>query len=199
MVLDGWLYAIGGSCGGSSLKCVERYDPVKDEWSPVQQMKFPRSHFGAGVLNNKIYAIGGYCSIGDVAHCETYDPLTNKWQDLADLNKSRMDHGVIVCGEKIFVVGGHNSGGILDCIEKYNKALNMWLIIKHTLDPRTGASVLLANNEQEDHWLYIIGGIGASHCYHNSVKKINLKSIDYSITCGKPMNEPRAYGAAIAL
>ena len=161
-------------------------------------MKFPRSHFGVAVLNNKIYAIGGYCGISDVEHCETFDPLTNKWKDVADLNKPRMDHGVSVHSEKLFAVGGYSNGGILDCIEKYNKGLNMWLIIKHTLDPRTGAGITLVTGHGE-HFLFIVGGIDGSHCFHSSVKRVNLKSMDYSIGSGKSMNEPRAYGGAVAL
>jgi len=198
-VLDGWLYAAGGSNGGSPIKSMERYDPITDEWSLVQQMKYPRSYFAMGVLNHKIYAIGGYSSLGETEQCEIFDPLANKWQDLADLNKPRMNHGVTTNSDKIFAIGGQNNCGVLDCIEKYNKGLNMWLIIKHTLNPRTGASVTLVTSQVDNDWLFIIGGIDGSHCYHSSVKTVNWKSIDYYIGSGKSMNEPRAFGGCCAL
>lgn len=198
-VLDGWLYAAGGSNGGSALKYAERYDTGRDEWTAVQQMRFPRSHFGMGALNNKLYVIGGFSGISEVEHCEVFDPLTTQWKDLADLNKPRMNHAVSVHSDKIFAVGGCGHAGILDCIEKYNKGLSMWLIIKHTLDPRSGANVSLVKTENDENWLFIVGGIDGSYCFHSSVKTLNLKSIDYSIGSGKAMLEPRAYGGTVSL
>lgn len=198
-VLDGWLYAAGGSSGGSPLKFVERYDPMTDEWNAVQPMKHARCFFAMGVIGHKICAIGGYFNLSETERCEMFDPSTNKWQEMADLNKARMNHGVATIADKIYAIGGQNTCGLLDCIEKYNKGLNMWLVIKHTLNPRTGASISPVKSGLNDDWLFIIGGIDGSHCYHSSVKRINWKSIDYCVGSGKSMNEPRAYGGCCSL
>ena len=57
-VVDGWIYAVGGSISNAALKHAERYDPVTDQWTSVPKMRLQRSHFGLASLDGKIYAIG---------------------------------------------------------------------------------------------------------------------------------------------
>ena len=165
----------------------------------MQSMRHARSNFSIAVLGNKFHAIGGFDGSCEMTQCETYDPVLNDWKEMADLNKSRRDHGVAVNSDRIFAVGGMSYLGILDCIEKYNSSLNMWLIIKHTLDPRTGCCVAVASTDSNEHSLFIVGGIDGSHCCHSSVKRLSLNTIDYRISSGRAMNEPRAYGGVAVL
>ena len=69
-VLDGYLYAIGGSDGQCPLSTgkekyfdylsklfdflVERYDPKKNKWSSVASMTTRRKHLGCAVYNGFI-------------------------------------------------------------------------------------------------------------------------------------------------
>jgi kelch-like protein 20 len=69
-VLDGYLYAIGGSDGQSPLSTgkekhflfiknyrvcvVERYDPKANKWSSVSSMNTRRKHLGCAVYNGYI-------------------------------------------------------------------------------------------------------------------------------------------------
>lgn len=47
---DGFLYAIGGNDGSSSLNTVERYDPLVNKWFSVNSMMLRRSSVGAAAL-----------------------------------------------------------------------------------------------------------------------------------------------------
>lgn len=47
---SGYLYALGGNDGSSSLNSVERYDPKTNKWSIVTSMLTRRSSIGASVL-----------------------------------------------------------------------------------------------------------------------------------------------------
>ena len=58
-VLDGSLYAIGGSDGTSPLNTVEKYDPKNNQWVPVRPMGTKRKHLGAAVYQGCIY-VGEY-------------------------------------------------------------------------------------------------------------------------------------------
>lgn len=75
-VLDGYLYAIGGSDGqcplstgkiksvrlfnGNSLvRTVERYDPKANKWSSVSSMNTRRKHLGCAVYNGYICMLFG--------------------------------------------------------------------------------------------------------------------------------------------
>ena len=55
-VLNGYLYAIGGSDGQCPLNTVERYDPRKNQWTIMAPMSTRRKHLGCAVFNNMIYA-----------------------------------------------------------------------------------------------------------------------------------------------
>ena len=55
-VLNGYLYAIGGSDGQCPLNTVERYDPRKNQWTAMAPMSTRRKHLGCAVFNSMIYA-----------------------------------------------------------------------------------------------------------------------------------------------
>lgn len=60
-VLDGYLYAIGGSDGTSPLNTVEKYDPKTNRWSSVAPMGTRRKHLGAALFQDKLYV--GKCKL----------------------------------------------------------------------------------------------------------------------------------------
>ncbi|XP_068742851.1 kelch-like protein 2 [Montipora capricornis] len=195
-VLEGWLYAAGGSHNGSALKSVERYDASKNEWTQVANMRLPRSHFGMASLHGRLYAVGGHCGFSEIEHVECFDPMTNKWCDVSSMNKSRMNHAVVTFSDRLYVIGGSNSVGILDSIEKYNPDLNLWLIIRNTMDPRSGAAAaVVLGGEDGAQELFIIGGHDNHHRDTNTVKKLNLKFADYSTAVAPCMNHPRVYAS----
>jgi len=70
VVLDGEIYAVGGSEDGSSvgLQKVEVYDPVKDTWTEGKaDMLIGRHTLSASAVDGKIYAIGGITGGGGQA------------------------------------------------------------------------------------------------------------------------------------
>ena len=74
-----FLLAAGGFDGHSDLSSVERYDPVRNEWSSVANMSVPRSGFGMSTLNGKLHAVGGYDGVTYLASAEIYDSKTDTW------------------------------------------------------------------------------------------------------------------------
>ena len=59
-VMDGWLYAMGGSDDGrrQGIKSVEKYHPLEDEWKPVTPMHTRRGALGISIqilFNTYIY------------------------------------------------------------------------------------------------------------------------------------------------
>jgi kelch-like protein 8 len=57
-VLQGFLYAIGGNDGATSLDSCERFDPHLNKWTMIATMKMKRAGAGAAEINGKIYVIG---------------------------------------------------------------------------------------------------------------------------------------------
>jgi hypothetical protein len=163
-------------------------------------MRLPRSNFGLAALQGRLFAVGGYCGISEIEHVECFDPMGNKWTDVNGLNKARMSHGVVTYGERIYVIGGSNSVGVLDSIEKYNPDLNIWLIIRNTMDPRSGAAVAAVYGGDEGvQDLYIIGGKDHHGRSISSVKKLNLKFADYSTATAPPLILSRAFAGVASV
>src|SRR5207249_945974 len=74
-VVNGVLYAVGGTDGSGSMATVEAYDPVTNRWTTKAPMPTPRTELGVGVVNGVLYAVGGDY-LGTV---EAFDPVTNSW------------------------------------------------------------------------------------------------------------------------
>jgi hypothetical protein len=61
------------------MSSVERYDPMRNEWSIVSNMTSPRSGFGITAVNGKLHAVGGYDGRNYLASAEIYDHKSNSW------------------------------------------------------------------------------------------------------------------------
>lgn len=57
-ILDGFLYALGGYNGQTTLNSVEKFNPLTREWSMVTAMNTRRSMLGVASLNGRLYAVG---------------------------------------------------------------------------------------------------------------------------------------------
>ena len=60
IILDGWIYLIGGCDGDKHYKSTERYNPaVSKSWQNVAPMSTARCYISVAVLNSFIYSCGG--------------------------------------------------------------------------------------------------------------------------------------------
>jgi N-acetylneuraminic acid mutarotase len=62
VVYDGKFYVVGGNTNGHDggfVNWADEYDPVSNEWTPLQDAPNARDHFSAVVVGNQIYCIGG--------------------------------------------------------------------------------------------------------------------------------------------
>ena len=152
-VLDGKIYAIGGSYNGS-LNSVEEYDPTTDTWITKASMITARQQFQVAVVGGKIYAIGGWSDInGSLNSVEEYDPTTNKWISKAPMTTAGWDHQVAVVGGKIYVIDGFNDIiGSLNSVEEYDPATNTWTS-KASMTTGRGHQVAVLDGK-----IYAIGG-----------------------------------------
>lgn len=50
VAMDGWLYAVGGNDGSSSLNSIEKYNPRSNKWVAASCMFTRRSSVGVAVL-----------------------------------------------------------------------------------------------------------------------------------------------------
>lgn len=123
------LYVVGGWLDdGGATPSVERYDPMRDEWTEVAQMNKPRRGHGLAVLNNILYAFGGRDKDHNYSRTvECYHVASNRWTiaDVAQLPQARSDSGIASLNGCLYVTGGKIDGGnFIDPVDRYDPVAN---------------------------------------------------------------------------
>lgn len=134
-VVDGTLYAVGGTDGFKSLATVRSFDPREGFWRDRAPMPTPRSHLAVAVANGMVYAIGGAGegsgaadSMGRVplSTMEAFDPRTNRWSVKSSMPTARYDLSATNIGGMIYAIGGRNQKGAVGVVEVYDPRRDVW-------------------------------------------------------------------------
>ena len=159
-VVNGKIYAIGGSDNDTQFAVNEEYNPATDTWTTKSSMPTARSGFAIAVYQNKIYCIGG--TTGDSGFTgvnEVYDPATDTWQTKLSMPTPRADLCASVVDGKIYCVGGKKYWGFdpfyqeLNVTEVYDPAENSWTAKSAIPVPVLGAASAVVDGK-----IYVIGG-----------------------------------------
>jgi len=92
-VVDGVVYAVGGSDGMMHLNSAETYDIEEDKWTQLSPMTAKRIGVAVAVLDRCLYAIGGFDNEKRLRSVECYCPDTKKWSMVAPMNSPRSGAG----------------------------------------------------------------------------------------------------------
>ncbi|XP_026729454.1 kelch-like ECH-associated protein 1 isoform X1 [Trichoplusia ni] len=152
-VMDGLLYAVGGSAGSEYHKSVECYDPEHDAWTSVASMGCARLGVGVVVVNRLLYAVGGFDGASRIASVECYHPENNCWNDVAPMNIARSGAGVAALNQYIYVVGGYDGSQQLASVERYDTERDTWELVAPVHIARSALSLTVLDNK-----LYALGG-----------------------------------------
>jgi N-acetylneuraminic acid mutarotase len=115
-VVDGKIYAVGGSANSRFTNINEMYDPETDMWVNKTSMPTSRAGFGIAVCQNKIFVFGGsgylYDSVpGLIGPTEVYDPATDTWETKTSIPTLRENLCANVVNNKIYLIGGNDFDG----------------------------------------------------------------------------------------
>ena len=137
--IDGRIYVVGGLGHrkppvSPSVPNLEVYDPAKNSWERLADMKVARAGISVSVVDKKIYAIGGFATqwtwgtAGVVV--EEYNLDTNAWTRKTDMPEKIGDYCAVVLDNKIFVLGGCNDdeslSPALNTVKIYDPVTEHW-------------------------------------------------------------------------
>jgi N-acetylneuraminic acid mutarotase len=132
-VVNGKIYAIGGSSDNGLVGTNEEYDPVTNTWTYKKAMPTPRAGFRFEVFQNKIYCIGGTIENGTSKVTEVYDPATDTWETRAPMLSARGSFTTIIFRNRIYCIGGtiasdseEHRGTYTGATEVYDPATDTW-------------------------------------------------------------------------
>ncbi|XP_023208693.1 kelch-like ECH-associated protein 1 [Xiphophorus maculatus] len=125
-VVDGCIYAVGGSEGSVHHNTVERWDPECNRWSFVCPMSVARLGAGVAACGGALYVVGGYDGQNRWNTAERYLPDSNTWQPLAPMNTRRSGLGLVSMNSYLYAIGGYDGRNQLCTVERYNTTRNIW-------------------------------------------------------------------------
>jgi N-acetylneuraminic acid mutarotase len=170
-VVEGKIYAIGGSNGTHRLNVNEMYDPATDTWTTKKSMATARHGFAIAVYQDKIYVIGGIIgesapfSSGYTGVTEVYDPLTDTWETMEPMPTASAFLDANVVGDMIYVICGVKHGSVFpfqqyaDENEVYDPSNDSWSTKTPIPQGNFGYSSAVVDNK-----IYVIG-IGLVQIY----------------------------------
>eukprot|EP01116_Phalansterium_solitarium_P005744 TRINITY_DN176_c0_g1_i9.p1 TRINITY_DN176_c0_g1~~TRINITY_DN176_c0_g1_i9.p1 ORF type:complete len:895 (-),score=-46.15 TRINITY_DN176_c0_g1_i9:189-2873(-) len=169
VVLQNFLYAIGGTDGTMPLDIVERYDAGTCVWSLVAPMVQPRSNFGSAVRDSLIYVLGGASVMNSsmlindaplvdckpLSQVEVYDPTLDQWTITTNMPTPRCRFAAVTFNGVILSVGGMDTNKISAAVE-YLYPNMTWAsasslqdgIMDHALVATTNASFVFNGRNQ---------------------------------------------------
>lgn len=190
-VVDGVLYAVGGSDGIHALRMVECFNQDSNSWRRVADLNEPRSSVAVAVMEDVLYAVGGYDGITScLCSVEQYSPQTDQWSYVQSMSTPRSMTTVGVLNDQLYVIGGYDGSSDLSSCEVYDPASNSWRDITSMHSNRCMAGVGVLKGR-----LFVAGGCD----YANSL--CTVESYDpqtNSWTMAAEMSEARS-GVGVAV
>ena len=190
-ILNGLLFAVGGSDGISALRLVECYDPHTNAWRRVADMIEERSSVAAIGLGEYLYAVGGYDGIMScLKTVERYDHANDTWSYVAKMNIARSMAGVAALNNCLFAVGGYDGSSDLASCEMYDVERDLWVMQEGMNSRRCMAGVAVLQG-----LLYALGGCDRSLSL-DSTEVYDPEKNQWSVMA--EMSEPRS-GVGVAV
>jgi N-acetylneuraminic acid mutarotase len=196
-VLDGKLYAIGGSVSGTAMTTAESYDPNSNSWAELPDMPGPSTDIPDGaVIGHRVGMLGGWCDRAILSQSMAFNPGADTWEIYPSMPTPRLDAGAAVVNGKLYVFGGHGyTDDYHDCAstEIYDPSTNSWTYGAPIPTPRAGPGCAVVGGR-----VYVIGGrqgwtytwLTTNECYD---------PVANSWTTLTPMPTPRSYFACTAI
>ncbi|XP_028274884.1 kelch-like protein 10 [Parambassis ranga] len=176
-VLNGCIYAMGGSNGHTYLSSAEFYQPETNQWLEIAPMHEQRSDASCTALNGKIYICGGYRGNECLRTAECYDPETKQWTLISPMGNRRSGLGVIAYDSRVYAVGGCNVTGCLQTAEVYSPHTNTWHNVCSMMTPRFKFGIEVVEDR-----LFVVGGFNGFHTTSN-VEYYDSEMNEWSQAC----------------
>ncbi|XP_059153102.1 kelch-like protein 17 [Physella acuta] len=109
VIVDGYIYAVGGQDGNEILMTMERYDPHTNTWTMVHSLPRPLRFMTGVSYKGKLYVFGGETKTDVSSGALRYDPQEDSWTELPPMKTPRVLAGSVVFRDKIYVIGGNSA------------------------------------------------------------------------------------------
>ncbi|XP_064648893.1 influenza virus NS1A-binding protein homolog isoform X2 [Lineus longissimus] len=164
-VMDEKIITMGGYERGECFRSVEQYDPKKNKWTELPDMREMRARFDAAEHNGCLYACGGSDGFTELSSIEYFDGKVQMWSPLPNMKQSRASTGIAILNDKLYCIGGSSGQGGMKSCEVLDLKEGVWSEIAHTRSRRSEAGVCCLAD-----CVYAVGGCDSWNCL-NTVER----------------------------
>jgi len=136
-VLNGRLYAAGGSNESGSLASMHVYNFGQQRWRRGPSFGGPARNHTTGVAAGRFFYVLAGRDAGNYAVAERFDPRTRRWERLPDMQKPRGGIASVRVGRRVVVFGGEEDTTIRE-VEIFDPRSRRWSRLPDMLTPRHG-------------------------------------------------------------
>ncbi|CAF2802313.1 unnamed protein product [Rotaria sp. Silwood2] len=188
-LIDGYIYACGGTNGEVRLNTIERYSITDNKWTLIASMQIGMTSPACCSLNGYLYITGGaVLEEGDAVDLVMrFDPRKLEWSnDVAPMRIARSGSAAVVLKRKIYVCGGLQSNTEnTNLAEVYDPTTNQWQFIAPMREHRYRPGAAVVNEK-----IYVCGGQDEQPGkYHESVECYSIETDQWTIIteliCGR--------------
>ncbi|XP_051893729.1 kelch-like ECH-associated protein 1A [Pristis pectinata] len=152
-VIDGVIYAVGGSYGSLHHQSAEKYDPETNEWKDIAPMGTRRIGAGVAVWNGLLYVVGGFDGNNRLDSVECYCPERDEWSSVTPMGSVRSGAGVVTLGNYIYVAGGYDGREQISSVERYCIEDDRWECVASMKHSRSAMGITAFQGK-----IYTLGG-----------------------------------------
>ncbi|CAK6964753.1 kelch-like protein 20 [Scomber scombrus] len=169
VMLDGFVFAVGGWEGRSRLDSVECYNPHTNSWQFTESVKMAVTSPAVVALDGLLYVTGGaVLEDGDGTDlAQVYNPKTSAWTEVSPMQIARSGSAACTLKGKLYVIGGwHASTENTDKVECYNPKTNKWTMCAPMKERRYRPGVAVVDGK-----IYVLGGEEGWDRYHDTIER----------------------------
>ncbi|BFZ14222.1 hypothetical protein BsWGS_17260 [Bradybaena similaris] len=171
VIVDGYVYAVGGQDGSEILSTLERYDPHTNTWTLVRSLPRPLRFMTCVSYKGKLYTFGGETKTDISNQALQYDPQSDCWSELPPMKTPRVLAGSVVFKDKIYIIGGNAALSdkwkkeylpehCVTSVEIFDPAADTWSVGPSLANALCGAGVvkygdtiLVVGGEDDKSWM----------------------------------------------
>ncbi|MBN3303231.1 KEAP1 protein, partial [Amia calva] len=191
-VIDGSIYAVGGSHGSTHHSSVERYDPETNQWTLVSPMAVARIGAGVAACGGLLYVVGGFDGENRWNTVECYHPDTDRWHYIAPMATVRSGAGVVCVDSYIYAVGGYDGSVQLSSVERYSVARDHWEPVAPMKNRRSAHGITVYQGK-----IYVLGGFNQGG-FLSSVECYSVESNEWTLVTNMPLGRS-GLGVAVTM
>lgn len=152
-ILDGDLYAIGGTDLISPLSTVEKFSTRTGAWTQVASLGYERRDCAAVVAGKRIFLLGGFSGSVFLKSAELYNPDLDEWSYHPAMLEGRSELAAVYMSKHLYAIGGFSDSGKLRSVERFDFLNRTWERVSDMCVQRANLAATVVGQE-----IFVCGG-----------------------------------------